>query len=341
MTARKNNLILSLIVLLFADIVYFIWMPYPKSFLKTAGSRTFVFDFITNIIFFAVFAVILLVSINSITKPRRKLPRRKIFTSIAVVIGVQLGLDVLKFIAERLLRWWAPLSNDFFTVFGMFILVCTVRKLLQVKSINWKRFYAIFLPFAGIALTVFFILDIQSIQTVMDASEKYIYFPAGSGATSVLDYLEPSSVLSDIGMNAQFLYEIRNAALDILTGIVIMTALYFSASSENIENDEEYHTKRAYLFSRFVAVLLLSFAVCGLKALVLPQNVLCFLNGNGTKSSGEGFSLSDRTIIIDRALNYQYRKQVYCRSYFKLCYDNKKIAKFYIMSHGIIVSKEL
>jgi len=143
---RKKNLILSILTLLLANIVYFIWMPYPKSFLKTAGSSTFLFDIITNLIFFAMFVVILLVSVSAVTSPGSILTKSRIPAEIAICIAVQLGFDFLKFAAERLLRWWAPLSNDFLTVLGLFVLALIVIKLLKVSSVNWKRFYAVFLP---------------------------------------------------------------------------------------------------------------------------------------------------------------------------------------------------
>ena len=152
---RKKNLILSILTVLFANIVYFIWMPYPKSFLKTAGSSTFLFDLLTNLIFFAAFAMILLVSVNAVTRPGTILTKSKIPAAIATCIAMQLGFDFLKFAAERLLRWWAPLSNDFLTVLGLLVLALIVIKLLKVSSVNWKRFYAVFLPTAVIMLAVF------------------------------------------------------------------------------------------------------------------------------------------------------------------------------------------
>ena len=269
-------------------------MPYPKSFLKTAGSSAFLFDIITNIIFFAMFVVILLVSVSAVTSPGSILTKSRIPAEIAICIAVQLGFDFLKFAAERLLRWWAPLSNDFLTVLGLLVLALIVIKLLKVSSVNWKRFYAVFLPTAVIMLAVFFVLDVQDILHVQHASEKYVF--------DLFD-TELTHEANAIAANTQFLYEIRNAILDFLTCAAIMIALYFSAVSRNIEDNEEYHTKEAHFVTRIAAILLLSFAVCGAKVLILPYNAMNRMQFPSLSARGEGFNITQKETIVWRTNN--------------------------------------
>ena len=288
---RKKNLILSILTVLFANIVYFIWMPYPKGFLKTAGSSTFLFDFITNLIFFAMFVVILLVSVSAVTSPGSILTKSRIPAEIAICIAVQLGFDFLKFAAERLFRLWAILSNDFLTVWGLFVYVLIIVKLLKVKSVRWKRFYAVFIPYAMVALTVFFVLDVQDILHVQHASEKYMFDT------------ELAHKANAIAANTQFFYEIRNGILDFLTCAVIMIALCFSSVSVHAVDKEEYHTKEAHFVTRIAAILLLSFAVCGAKVLILPYNAMNRMQFPSLSARGEGFNITQKETIVWRTNN--------------------------------------
>lgn len=319
---RKKNLILSILTVLFANIVYFIWMPYPKSFLKTAGSSTFLFDLLTNLIFFAAFAMILLVSVNAVTRPGTILTKSKIPAAIATCIAMQLGFDFLKFAAERLLRWWAPLSNDFLTVLGLLVLALIVIKLLKVSSVNWKRFYAVFLPTAVIMLAVFFVLDVQDILHVQHASEKYVF--------DLFD-TELTHEANAIAANTQFLYEIRNAILDFLTCAAIMIALYFSAVSRNIEDNEEYHTKEAHFVTRIAVVILLSFVVCGIKMVSIPHNSI--KNTRALQSHSEStlpvFDYNRTQVTHSRATGYGgVSKLVYNATHSYILYSNEIILEF-------------
>ena len=67
MKLRSYNLIIGIFAMSISNIVYFIWMPYPKSFLKTVGSTTFVFDLFTNLLYFTIFSLMSFVAIIAIT----------------------------------------------------------------------------------------------------------------------------------------------------------------------------------------------------------------------------------------------------------------------------------
>ena len=62
MKSRRYNLIIGVFVMFISNIIYFFWMPYPKGFLKTVGSTTFVFDVLTNLLFFSLYSVMLIIS---------------------------------------------------------------------------------------------------------------------------------------------------------------------------------------------------------------------------------------------------------------------------------------
>lgn len=54
--SKKYNYILSLVAVFFMDLLYFLWLPYPKSALKTWGAHMYLQDLLANIIFFLLFS---------------------------------------------------------------------------------------------------------------------------------------------------------------------------------------------------------------------------------------------------------------------------------------------
>lgn len=86
MKSRRYNLIIGVFVMFISNIIYFFWMPYPKGFLKTVGSTTFVFDVLTNLLFFSLYSVMLIVAINAITNTGCKLRTEKLLPSWGFVL---------------------------------------------------------------------------------------------------------------------------------------------------------------------------------------------------------------------------------------------------------------
>ena len=320
MTARKKNLILSILTVFFADVIYFIWMPYPKSFLKTAGASTFIYDLLTNCIYFIAFAIILLISVKSIAKPDYKVSKKKILIFMAICVGVQLGFDLLKYIMAYFLKWYAPLSNDLFTMLGILALVLVTLQFTSTKTVDYKRFLLITVPFLLAGLVIAFVVDVRDIQMLADASEKYVY--------DIFD-VDLTHRLNAIVANAEFLYEIRNAVLDFLFTVIVLFALYFSTTMVKVEDKEEFHTKEAHFVTRIAAILLLSFVICGAKVLILPQNALNQTNMPGTYESGEGFNSDKYEMIVWRTKeNLTKKKKVYHMMHYKLKYEDKQLLRF-------------
>ena len=336
---RKNNLILSIITLIFAHILYFIWLPYPKGFLKGIENKNFVFDLITNLIFFSAFTVILLVSISSITKPGNKLSKKRVAMAIFAILCVQLGVDSIGLVVECALPRWVWLSDEFFTLLKTFAFVYVICKVLSVKQVKWKRFFVIIIPFSIAALSVFLLLDIHDINAMAFASDKYLLYP--SEPMPIQNYPNPSSYLNDIASNLQFLHEIRNGVFDALTVILMTVALYYSVVPKYFVKDENSFSRKSHLFSRTAAVLLLAFVFCMLKVLILPYDALGKVNRGIIDHDNSGFSLSSNTVTVNRMLDRKNLSKVYCRTYFSLRYDNKIISKFYIDGEQEAVTHEL
>lgn len=330
MKPRLSNLIIGIFAMAIANIVYFVWMPYPKSFLKTVGSTTFVFDLLTNILYFTIYSVTFIVAINAITNTGCKLRTKKTFGAVGFCIAVQLGCDIARYVTGYLMRQFLLISDDFFTVVSILLLFLVVVKLLGVKTIRYKKLFAIFVPIVITALIVCIVFNMCYIHSVSDAAEKYFSTP--TNLISALSLLDSSSVASTISKNLQYLYEIRNALLDFVAEAAILLAVYFSTSSNNAANCEAYHPNKAHFVSRIAAMLLLSFLICGLKFLVLPQNFLTTIHvqNSASHSTEPSFDYNRTFTTISRATGYHKKKEIYRKTHGTLYYGDKKMLDIYM-----------
>ena len=252
MKLRSYNLIIGIFAMSISNIVYFIWMPYPKSFLKTVGSTTFVFDLFTNLLYFTIFSLMSIVAINAITNTGRRLHTKKTFITIGSCIAVQLGCDITRYVVGHFMRQFSLISDDFFTIVSILLLFLVVVKLLGVKTIHYKKLFAIFVPIMITALIVCIVFDIFYIHSVSDVAEKYFSTP--TSILPALSLLDSSSVASTISKNMQYMYEIRNAILDFAAEATILLAVCFSTPTSKAANCESYHTHKAHFVSRIVTL---------------------------------------------------------------------------------------
>jgi len=330
MKPRLSNLIIGIFSMAIANIVYFFWMPYPKSFLKTVGSTTFVFDLLTNLLYFIIYSVTFIVAINAITDTGCRLHMKKIFGVVGLCIAVQLGCDIARYVAGYLMRQFSLISDDFFTVVSILLLFLVVVKLLGVKTIHYKKLFAIFVPIVITALIVCIVFNVCYVHSVSDAVEKYFSTP--TSLISALSLLDSSSVASTISKNLQYLYEIRNALLDFIAEAAILLAVYFSTSSNKVANCEAYNTNKAHFVSRIATMLLLSSLMCGLKFLVLPQNFLTTIHvqNSASRSTEPSFDYNRTFTTISRATGYHMRREIYRKTHGTLYYGDKKMLDIYM-----------
>lgn len=137
---------------------------------------------------------------------------------MAICIGVQLGFDLLKYLMAYFLKWYAPLSNDLFTMLGILALVLVTLQFTSTKTVDYKRFLLITVPFLLAGLVIAFVVDVRDIQMLAEASEKYVY--------NIFD-VDLTHRLNAIVANAEFSYEIRNAVLDFLSTVIVLFGLGF------------------------------------------------------------------------------------------------------------------
>lgn len=324
MKSRRYNLIIGVFVMFILNIIYFFWMPYPKGFLKTVGSTTFVFDVLTNLLFFSLYSVMLIVAINAITNTGCKLRTKKVAAIPGICIAVQLGCDITKYITGYLMRQFAPISDDFFTVVSVLVLSLVVMKLLGAK-VSYKKLYAIFAPIMILILIVYTVLDVRYIHSMSNVAEKYFGTP--SNILSALSLSDSSSVAATISKNMEFMYEIRNALLDFASEAAILIAVYFSIQTNKATNCNAYHTDKAHFISRIAVILLFSFVISGLKFLVLPQNFLTTIHVNNSvsHSTEPSFDYNRSFTTISRAIGYHERKEIYRKTHGMIYYGDKKV----------------
>lgn len=86
------------------DLLYFLWLPYPKSALKTLGAPLYLQDLLADIIFFLLFFSVYTFSYMSIARPGTKArdsrgPRCKV---VAILFAIHLALSWLMLQAGRI-----------------------------------------------------------------------------------------------------------------------------------------------------------------------------------------------------------------------------------------------
>lgn len=330
MKLRSYNLIFGIFAMSIMNVIYFFWMPYPKSFLKTVGSTTFVFDIITNLLYFIIYSVMFIVVINAITNTGCRLRTKKALVAMGACIAVQLGCDITRYVAVYLTRKFSPISDDFFTVASILLLFLVVVKILGVKTINYKKLFAIFVPTMITALIVCLVFDIRYIHSVSDVAEKYFSTP--TSIISALSLLDSSSVASTISKNMKYMYEIRNAILDFVAEATILFAVYFANQTKITVNCETCHTNKTHFVSRIVTMLLLSSLICGLKFFVLPQNFLTTIHmkNSASHSTEPSFDYNRTFTTISRATGYHKKREIYRKTHGTLYYGDKKVLDIYM-----------
>lgn len=230
---------------------------------------------------------------------------------------MQLGFDLLKYFVGRLLKWGVLLSDNLFSVLGIFTLILLTIKFIGVKNINRRIFFTISIPVILITLIISFTIDIQTIVNSVNSVNKYIPF-------AMEEFL--------LAENANYLFGIRNFVLDLISSVAIIVALYFSTTMVKVEDKEEFHTKEAHFVTRIASILLLSFVICGAKVLILPQNSLRLIHINRFRidTIREAFTCDCTLIQLSRSISYGEEKIVYNKEKRELCYRGERVLTFWM-----------
>lgn len=319
---KKTNSVVSIIALLLANLVYFMWLPYPKAILGNLSPAAFPSNLITNLIFFVLYAVTLVICVNSVLHPGERVTKKQVLISVPVIIGIQLFFDFIGNISERLLVEYCYIAQDLLTVAE--ILVFTLACVIIVKgaTLSFKRFLIKFAALSIAVSVLFVIADVRSINEYHAFSDKY--------QVTVADLIgeEKNSTVSAFILNRDFLYQLRNVLLSSIISAVAILALYFSTKKEKCSDDVRRNI--AHSVSRIFVLVVLASAICAVKMVLLPYDSLRITNIGGVSTSSvlPSFTYSADTTVHYRATGYGTKREVYHKTKYEIRYDGDIILTF-------------
>ena len=137
MKVRKLSFVLT--ILLVAQIVYFVWMPFPKCIIDFSDSEIIIFDIFTSLIWFSCLAIILLFSVKSLIGSEKVFKVKHYLAAIATCTLTQLLIDsIIIFDAF----YFYTFREQYSAVFW-FVSVMVMCWISGYKSVNKKRFFII------------------------------------------------------------------------------------------------------------------------------------------------------------------------------------------------------
>ena len=261
---------LTLVLLNFS---YFICNFYPKHLLEFNGVLSIV-GVLLNLVFYFIFALFLIVVFNknknpfseNIFSPLETFWQKIKINKIALVIASKLVFDILKLSLSGVLGKNALHFIDFSTIalWIIFYNICVTKE----SNVFLKK------PLlTGIALlTVFALSTVTNLSIIGEhniLSEKYNLFS---------EYLNVET------NNLDFIFQIKNFALDTLLGLIFIVA----HSLLNKETEKKHRSSRTVLITRIMILALSAFAIVFIKLLVFPYSTI----------SGFGISTTENTSMV-------------------------------------------
>ena len=308
---EKKNFALSITMLFFADLIYFIWAPYPQNIIDSQSSNT-----IVNVVWFLMFSFIILWSVSSLSKSSKKITLKSILFSIAVCFSVQLLVDVIKIIANSVLKDYLIPADDILTVLSMTAIVVIISRYFKIKFFKKEKSAIICSTVAVVLVLILILIDVNNFISVKNAAPI-------TGQT----YKE---------FNTPFIHEIINALIAFLSVAGLLSVLYVSNHSTQKESSTKESIKdiKAQFHARLTILILFSIIVCGVKAAILPQNTPMFnlsLVSSSKEYKENEFSVDSSTTTVSRIIdNPENEKPVYINTKVKVFWGDKKIISFHL-----------
>lgn len=257
--SKTYNYVLALVAVSFMDLLYFLWLPYPKSALKTWGAPLYLQDLLADLIFFLIFFSVYTFSYMSIARPGTKArdsrgPRRKV---VAILFVVHLALSWLMLQASILFyleAYWivCHLCTLLFWAFAARLMAGLIgrpgkgRRPAKGRLIAWCTL-------AAIVLTIF-TMELLSGQRLSGLRERY--------------YTD-SQFFMALQANGIFSFQIRQALLDLsCAAVCLVCPLVYGAE------DEVPYGRWARDFARGVGICFLVMVLYIVKLMLLPNNCL-------------------------------------------------------------------
>ena len=261
------------LILLLLNFSYFICNFYPKHLLEFNGVLSIV-GVVLNLVFYFIFALFLIIVFNknknpfseNIFSPLETFWQKIKIKKIALIIAAKIVFDILKISLSSVLGKNVLYFIDFSTIalWIIFYNICVTKE----SNIFLKK------PLlTGIALlTVFALSTVTNLSIIGEHNillEKYNLF---------------SEYLTVETNNLDFIFQIKNFALDTLLGLIFIVA----HSLLNKGTEKKHRSSWTVLITRIMILALSAFAIAFIKLLVFPYSSI----------SGFGISTTENTSMV-------------------------------------------
>lgn len=311
---RIQKYILSLIPIMFFNVIYFLWQPYNKHLLPLFVSESQVADTITNILYHILWlGLIVLISELCFVCEHRSSSNKKIYKKFFSLIALQIASDILKFFLYEFFEGFPYIVLS--TLLDSLIFILMLFFVVRRPNMCFYKKYMYF--FVAIALFLFYIFCCTQINSeIIYIQEKYI------GNSKI--YLNSID-------NMNFLYEFSSCIFETLLFGVIYTAFYFSL---NRNKEKELASIREYVvFGLRIFLIFLGLFFVNIKVLILPQSFLGGIEFSSTSIYNNDFfdnkiDFEDNDICLYRN-NNSSRKYVFQGTYITMKHLNNKLNSYF------------
>lgn len=331
MSKDKSLYLVGAAGILFSALMRFFWLPYPKGIIVPLGNMQFVPNVITSVIYY-IFITVYLVSVFRILKRTKdydvkSVVLKYIYVLIPILVAV-LFLDILQLFFNSYLGYYAVIVSDLRIVVEWLIFFFVILRVLHLrKRPENKKLMISMCVLLIVALTVAVAIDVTDIADIQRIAEKYTV--SGSG-------------IVNIAQNKDFAHGLRSTVLDVVSGIIVFTALLFSrAERDKSENKKKVDLSLVNL--RLFCLLVMCFMICGVKVTILPQSALgnTHIDGNTSMHSTKDFSIDTSVVRVSRAEGYGFSKEVYCMTKCEIWYADSLLYKCKINREFYGISTEM
>ena len=261
------------LILLLLNFSYFICNFYPKHLLEFNGVLSIV-GVVLNLVFYFIFALFLIIVFNknknpfseNIFSPLETFWQKIKIKKIALIIAAKIVFDILKLSLSGVLGKNVLYFIDFSTIalWIIFYNICVTKE----SNIFLKK--PLLTGFA--LLTVFALSTVTNLSIIGEnnlLSEKNNLFS---------EYLNVET------NNLDFIFQIKNFALDTLLGLIFIVA----HSLLNKGTEKKHRSSWTVLITRIMILALSAFAIAFIKLLVFPYSSI----------SGFGISTTENTSMV-------------------------------------------
>lgn len=306
-------------MLLTANVVYFIWLPYYKCIFPLIPSETIRYDIFTNFFFFFVYNICLIGIAKTYfgSRYKRFITYNDYILQFLFLLIARLAFDALKLVCYNLLPdGWLSLFHNFSELimiilnFGILLFYYDKEML---KSKKFRKLLCI-----GLALSVFIIVIFACFNIKLNSTELYLRTP---------------ELVDAVALKSAFILQVRNMICETIFSIIIFICfvLSFEEKKEMSKRKNKRKLKTEVVVARVFAVLCISFILCQIKIFMLPQSFISNSNWDRFEinSSTKEFNMKTNVYTVKRiSKNRNEQHIVYMSTTNIVRYGEKKLLSF-------------